>query len=103
MNRSAFLGIDVSKGYADFILLDPDKQTLEETFTLDDTRQGRHILTELIDTWFSGGITHLYCGVESTGGYENNWFTVLCGVAASYGEQGQTLRVARVNPKAVKS
>lgn len=103
MNRSAFLGIDVSKGYADFILVDPDKQTLEETFTLDDTRQGRHILTELIDKWFSGGITQLYCGVESTGGYENNWFTGLCGVAANYAEQGNTLRVARVNPKAVKS
>lgn len=103
MNRSAFLGIDVSKGYADFILLDPDKQTLEEPFVLDDTRQGRHILTELIDKWFSGGITQLYCGVESTGGYENNWFNLLCGVAASYGEQGQTLRVARINPKAVKS
>ena len=35
-----FLGVDVSKGYADFTLLDPDKNQLEKVFQLDDTRKG---------------------------------------------------------------
>jgi transposase len=103
MNQPAFLGMDVSKGYADFILLDPDKQILEEAFVLDDTRQGRQGLASLIDTWFSRGITHLYCGVESTGGYENNWHGFLCGLAGGAPRQGIRLQVARINPKAVKS
>lgn len=49
------------------------------------------------------GVTHLYCGVESTGGYENNWFTHLCSLSAGYESSGQTLRVTRLNLKAVKS
>jgi len=102
-NKSAFLGIDVSKGYADFILLDGEKQILEEFFALDDTRQGHSTLAKLIGQWFARGITHLYCGVESTGGYENNWFGFLCGAAGGYDESDKTLRVARINPKAVKS
>lgn len=102
-NNPAFLGIDVSKGYADFILLDGEKQILEESFALDDTRQGHNTLAELIEQWFDRGITHLYCGVESTGGYEANWFRFLCGAAAGYDEPGKTLRVARINPQPVKS
>lgn len=103
MEKTAHLGIDVSKGYADFLLLDSQKQVLEEGFVLDDSREGRGRLTALIEGWFAGGITHLYCGVESTGGYENNWFTHLCSLGAGYEGSGQTLRVARLNPKAVKS
>jgi len=103
INQSAFLGIDVSKGYADFILLDPDKQPLEESFVLDDTRQGRQTLATLIEQWYGRGITHVYCGVESTGGYENNWFTLLCSLSETFQKNNKILRVARVNPKAVKS
>lgn len=103
MIQPAFLGIDVSKGYADFILLDGNKQILEEAFVLDDTRQGRQSLATLIDQWFSRGITHLYCGVESTGGYENNWHGFLCGLAGGAPSQDNHLQVARINPKAVKS
>lgn len=32
MNAKAYLGIDVSKGYADFLLLDQNKHVLEEVF-----------------------------------------------------------------------
>jgi len=100
--QPVYLGIDISKGYADFILLDAAKRILEEGFTLDDTLQGRQRLAKLIEMWFAGGITHLYCGVESTGGYENNWFGFLGGLAGFYRLQGKTLKVARLNPKAVK-
>jgi len=103
METIAYLGIDVSKGSADFLLVNKRKEPLEEGFVLDDCSQGRKVLTQLIDGWFAGGITHLYCGVESTGGYENNWFNLLCSLAAAYDKKNKTLRVARVNPRPVKA
>lgn len=103
METIAYLGIDVSKGLADFLLVNAHKETLEEGFVLDDCTQGRKVLTQLIDGWFAGGITQLYCGMESTGGYENNWFTLLCSLAAAYGKKNKTLRVTRVNPRPVKA
>ena len=98
MKQSGFLGIDVEKGYADFLLLDSEKQTLEEGFVLHDTKKGRQTLTRLIESWFADGLTQLYCGVESTGGYENNWYSHLCNLAGRY-----EINVARLNPKAVKA
>lgn len=103
MENHAYLGIDVAKGSADFLLVNARKETLEEGFVLDDCTQDRKVLTQLIDGWFAGGLTHLYCGVESTGGYENNWFTLLCSLAATYDKKNKTLRVARVNPRPVKA
>ena len=67
MEHTGYLGMDVSKGSCDFILLDSGKQPLEEGFALDDCTHGRKTLATLIDQWFSGGLTHLYCGVESRG------------------------------------
>lgn len=98
MNVKAYLGIDVSKGYADFLLLDQEKQVLENPFRLDDNKTGRLKLTEIINHWFSSGLKELYCGVESTGGYENNWHNLLHNMAVK-----QNLKVARLNPKGVKS
>jgi hypothetical protein len=39
-----FLGIDVSKGYADFILLDNNKNIIEKNFQLDDIFDGHNQL-----------------------------------------------------------
>jgi transposase len=103
MEHTGYLGMDVSKGSCDFILLDSGKQPLEEGFALDDCTHGRKTLATLIDQWFSGGLTHLYCGVESTGGYENNWFSLLCSLSASHAASGRALKVARVNPRAIKA
>lgn len=96
--RKGFLGIDVSKGYADFLLLDERKRKIEETFVLEDNSEGRKQLKALIERWLSQGIEQLYCGVESTGGYENNWYYLLKGLSAR-----QRLQVARLNAKAVKA
>lgn len=98
MKTKAFLGIDVSKGYADFLLLDQEKQTVEEAFILEDNRKGREQLKVLIEKWFSQGMEQLYCGLESTGGYENNWYSFLKTLSA-----GGKVQVARLNAKAVKS
>jgi transposase len=72
-------------------------------FLLDDCPQGRKVLSRLIEGWLAGGITHLYCAVESTGGYENTWYRLLCGLGASYQDKGKTLLVARVNPRPVNA
>lgn len=96
--RKAFLGIDVSKGYADFLLLDEQKQTMEEGFMLEDNGKGRKQLKSLIEKWFSQGIEQLYCGVESTGGYENNWYYFLKTLSVN-----PAIQVARLNAKGVKA
>jgi hypothetical protein len=38
--KKAYLGIDVSKGYADFMLIDSDRRPLSKDFKLSDTRSG---------------------------------------------------------------
>ena len=98
MQDKAFLGIDVSKGYADFLLLDQNKQAMEEGFQLQDNKAGRKQLRELMERWFSLGLKMLYCGVESTGGYENNWYHFLKALS-----QQLKVKVARLNAKAVKA
>lgn len=98
MESNGFLGMDVSKGYADFLLLNQNKQALEEGFQLHDNVDGRKQLKELIEKWFSLGMKNLYCGVESTGGYENNWYDFLKGLSVP-----GNVKVTRLNAKGVKA
>jgi transposase len=98
MQDNGFLGIDVSKGYADFLLLDQHKRVMEDSFQLQDNRAGRKQLGELIAKWFSLGLEMLYCGVESTGGYENNWYYYLKTLSQHF-----NVKIARLNAKAVKA
>lgn len=98
MAKVAYLGIDVSKGYADLILLQSDKEVIEDAFRLFDAREGYQRLSTLIDKWFQLGFTSVFCGVESTGGYENNWVNFLQEVGKS-----KKVAVARLNPKGVKA
>lgn len=94
----AYLGIDVSKGYADFALLDAQKNPLERVFQLDDTRRGHDCLKEQIMRLMKKhSVSVLYCGLESTGGFENNWY----GSLSEWG-RSMPLHVARLNPFGVK-
>jgi len=77
MGKKGFLGIDVSKGYADFLLLDSSCKVIDENFCLNDTKEGRNDLRKLIARWQLDGLEELNRGVESTGGYENNWYSYL--------------------------
>ncbi|TFF29707.1 IS110 family RNA-guided transposase, partial [Mucilaginibacter psychrotolerans] len=70
----------------------------EEGFQLSDNKQGRQKLKELIRGWQQEGLEELYCGVESTGGYENNWYAYL---KANF--KDSAVYVCRINPKGVKS
>ncbi len=97
MEKQHYLGIDVSKGYADFTILNKEKTIVEENFQLDDTFEGHQKLFNFLKTHFAtySKLT-LYCAVESTGGYENNWYNSL----HKY-QPAMNLFVARLNPLGV--
>jgi len=92
-----YLGGDVSKGYADWVILSDKKQAVLENFQLDDTYAGHCKLYEMLEEYFDKYTgAELYAAVESTGGYENNWFNTL----KSY-QKVFNLKVARINPSGV--
>ena len=45
--KSFYLGIDISKGYADFMIIDSKKQPVAQAFQLDDTFEGHHSVLSL--------------------------------------------------------
>lgn len=98
MKETIYLGIDVSKGYADFILVNRDQELLEDLFQLDDNARGREVLgiklTELIK---SRSGSEVFCGLESTGGYERNWYKYLLTLSCHI-----PVKVALLNPVVVK-
>ncbi len=91
------MGGDVSKGYADWVILSDKKQTVRENFQLDDTYAGHCKLYSVLEAYFDKytGL-EMYAAVESTGGYENNWFNTL----KSY-QKVFNLKAARINPLGV--
>lgn len=89
-----FLGIDVSKGYADFILLDNQKNIIERNFQLDDTYEGHNYLYNFLSSFITNTPdAQIITAVESTGGYENNWVNLLTRL-----QQDIPISVARLNP-----
>jgi len=92
-----FLGIDVSKGYSDFIILNNKKQPMLENLQLDDTFQGHSHLYALLSRFLEDHPgSRIYAGVESTGGYENNWYNALVEFQGSL-----NLQTTRLNPLGV--
>ena len=89
-----FLGADASKGYADFLFMDKDKQPMEGVFQLDDTFEGHHHLYKILKNFFScypDATVHF--GIESTGGLEDNWLNLF------YRLKGEmNIKAARINP-----
>lgn len=97
MQNNYYLGIDVSKGYADFVILNLRKQTVENNFQIDDTFEGHHQLYIALSGFLSKHPdAKLFAAVESTGGYENNWYNSLRKF-----QSNMDLSVARVNPYGV--
>jgi len=92
-----YMGIDASKGYADFVILNSHKKAVVEGFQLDDTFEGHCHLYELLMNFFTTQPKSIiYAAVESTGGYENNWYNALSSFQGSL-----NLRIARLNPLGV--
>jgi len=97
MQTNFYLGIDVSKGYADFTILNKNKVVVEEDFQIDDTFDGHNRLYEVVSKLLEKHPEPiLYAAVESTGGYENNWYNFLLKLQGSL-----KIRVARLNPLGV--
>jgi len=92
-----FLGIDASKGYSDFVMLNAKKKIVIENFQLDDTFDGHARLYELLHSFnHDYPEATIYAAVESTGGYENNWFQSLLKFQASL-----PVKTAHLNPLGV--
>ena len=92
-----YLGGDVSKGYADFVILNSRKQPVEENFQLDDTHLGHCQLHEQLSGFFNKHPgAKLHAALESTGGYENNWYSTLFKFQGSL-----NIETARLNPEGV--
>ena len=92
-----FLGCDVSKGYADFIILDSNKNIIEDNFQLDDTFNGHNNLYSILTEFYKQyPDSYILSAVESTGGYENNWFNTLSKLGEAI-----NLTVVRLNPLGV--
>lgn len=93
-----YLGIDVSKGYSDFIMLDQFKHPVDTGFQLDDTAEGHRMLAAYLTQFFKTyPAVEIFSAVESTGGYENNWYRSLIELSENF-----VLQVARLNPARVK-
>lgn len=92
-----FLGIDVSKGYADFILLDSQKKIVEKSYQLDDNKAGHELLKEQLLLQVKKGFT-VICGLESTGGYEQNWVRMIKQLSA----KETTVEMYKLNARGVK-
>jgi transposase len=89
-----YLGIDASKGYADFVIRDEAKRTVESAFQLDDTFDGHSNLYKILEAFCSRHPkARFFAAVESTGGYENNWLHALRRFQGTL-----PLEVARLNP-----
>jgi transposase len=95
--QAFYMGIDASKGYADFVILNKQKKTMVENFQLDDTFEGHSQLYETLNRFLAAQPeATLYAAVVSTGGYETNWHHSLTGFQASLNVQ-----TARLNPMGV--
>ncbi len=93
-----YLGIDASKGYADFVLLDEQQVPSAKGFQLDDTATGHQHLIAYVQEFVAAhpNVT-ISAALESTGGYENNWYRCLSTLSHQV-----PVRVARLNPARVK-
>jgi len=96
---NCYLGIDVSKGYSDFIIINESLESVEPAIQLDDTARGHQVLeTWLKEIIIRHHISKIYAGVESTGGFENNWFSCLSKLSKTL-----PVQISRLNPSVVKN
>mgnify|MGYP001025029505 FL=1 len=93
-----FIGCDVSKGHADFVVLDEHRQVVEESFRFDDTKRGHTALEQFLEKLvrkYPESVLHI--GFESTGCYENNWLRKAQELSVKF-----PLKSARINPCGIK-
>jgi len=89
-----YVGADISKGYADFCVMD-GKGRVRHEVQMDDTRPGHDRMSDLIEELRKevADEEELLVGMEATGGMEANWMQLF----ESLGEEFD-LTVYRLNP-----
>lgn len=96
-SNNFYLGADASKGYCDFAIVDESKKSIDPNFQLDDTPGGHQAFKTYVQHFFSRHPdARLSVGIESTGGYENNWHDLFLSLS-----NGLNLRACRLNPVGV--
>lgn len=95
--NEVYIGIDVSKGYSDFYIVDGEKVLLERPFQLDDEKEGHKIAKDIVLKLLKR-YSKVVIGVENTGGYERNWVKSL----KSLRDKNDNVFMLKLNPKAVK-
>lgn len=90
-----YVGIDVSKGYADFVILDEKMEVVIKNFQLDDTYKGHCHLKKILKERVASTAEDIkiYSAVESTGGYEDNWYNSIKQYAKEL-----PIKIMRLNP-----
>ncbi|MDY0152532.1 MAG: IS110 family transposase [Candidatus Cloacimonas sp.] len=97
MKTSLYLGIDVSKGYADFCLLNAARKVVGKPFQLFDIDEGYEALEQYLENVVkTNNPEQIYAAVESTGTYENHWLGYLYSLSERF-----PIKVARLNPLGV--
>lgn len=97
MSKNLYMGIDVSKGYADLIVLDESRLQIGKPFQLYDIKEGyTELESHLDDLMKRHEPLQIIAAVESTGTLENHWLKVLSNLKGKY-----PFQVARLNPYAV--
>jgi len=91
--KNLFLGSDVSKGYMDIIVLDEFGKELIPTERFYDTPNGHCELIQVVKSVLDDKSV-IYAGVESTGGYENNWMKLFSTLSNTL-----PLHYVRINPR----
>lgn len=95
MSKPIIIGVDVSKGYGDFIAIDSDKKVLAELFQLDDNKAGHSALSDQLKSLRKKhSCNRILFVVESTGGLEDNWLRLVKKAPLSDFMEGY-----RINPK----
>lgn len=97
--KHGYIGIDVSKGYSDVVVLNELFEPVVNPVQFDDTRGGHQRLMDWLGRCMKKhNFDRVYAGVESTGGFEDNWYSLLMQAG-----QQLPLHVARLNPLTVKN
>jgi transposase len=76
--KTAYLGIDVSKGYMDVAAINESGSVLRCKGRFDDTYEGHADFSDLVNQMMGGDASkRLVIGIESTGGLERNWLMMM--------------------------
>lgn len=95
--NNLYLGIDVSKGYADFCLLDSTRNVLGKVLQFYDVKENHKKLEDyLFDIYRCYQPEFIYVAAESTASYEDRWIETLHHLS-----ERLPIRVARLNPLGV--